>query len=397
MQIFFEKAYPLNALKSLKVVQVLIYIVWSGLLFFNPLLAQSVEKKIVSLENELLHFNDNYNQYVAYSPALHQNSLMLHFWLKPSDYQPYDLLLELQEETYLYINHNLQKKLSIGWNRLSLDSLTQKYGYQKIFFSLYARKGSFCKQILVGKLKYSSQKIPEKQADKNYLQTIRRNAIILLVLLCLGYAFIRQIDFRLLMSYLQVSKFFNILRRMDNPLYLRPFSGTNILFLLNYACLVAVLFYFMAQTNQEKENTFFLGKHLNSSIQASGLSNFGLSFVIISLAIFAKFLLISLTASLLGLSRIINFHFYEYIRISHFFYLPLCILAIFLALQMPYHLMDWYSFFKTTLSILYLGRMIGVGVIINKLAEFRKLDFYSYLCVVELFPLLIYWKVLFFS
>lgn len=365
--------------------------------FYNQLFAQSIEKKVVSLERELLYFSQDYNQYVAYTPTTHQNSQLLHFWLKPSEYTAYDLVLHLQEEAYWYINHNLQNKLASGWHRFSLDSLSRQYGYQPIFCTLYARKGNFLKEIAIGYLKNDFSKPSAEQVDKSYTYTIRKNAAILLIALLLGYAVLRQMDFKLLMSYLKLSKFWNIQRRMDNPLFLRPFAGFNILFLLNYTFLLAVFFYFLGLTNEGKQNILPIGRYLDKDLEALSIESLVWAFAIILVGLFTKFLLISIMASLLGISRVINIHFYEYIRISHFFYLPLTLILLYLALQMPFHLEYWHNFFKLLLGALYAMRFITVGVIINKLAEFRKLDFYSYLCVVELFPLLLYWKLLFFS
>lgn len=398
MQIFCKiLSESLNSL-NFKIVRN--FIGFTFLLYFtfcNQLLAQNIEKKLVSLKRELLCFSQNYKQYVAYNPTTHQNSQLLHFWLKPSEYTTYDLILHLQEEAYWYINHNLQRKLASGWHRFSLDSLSRQYGCQPIFCTLYARKGNFLKEIAIGYLKNDFSRPFIEQVDKSYTYTIRRNAVVLLIALLLGYAVLRQIDFKLLMGYLQLSKFWNIQRRMDNPLFLRPFADSNILFLLNYAFLLAIFFYFLGLTSEEKHNVLLIGRYLDRDLEALSIKSLAWAFAIILVGSLIKFLLISTMASLLGISRIINIHFYEYIRISHFFYLSLTLFLLYLALQVPFHLGYWHNFFKLLLGILYAIRFIAVGVIINKLAEFRKLYFYSYLCIVELFPLFFYWKLLFFS
>lgn len=374
------------------IVLTLLYVV-----FFNQVLAQNIEKKVASLESELLYFSLNHNQYVAYTPAIHQNSQLLHFWLKPSEYTAYELILHLRQEAYWYINHNLQKKLTLGWHRFSLDSLARKYSYQPIFCTLYARKGNFLKEIAIGYFKNDFPKPSIEQIDKNYTYAIRRNAVVLLIILFLGYVVVRQIDFKILMGYLQLSKFWNIRRRMDNPLFLRIFASSNILFLLNYAFLVAVFFYFLGLTSQEKQNMLLIGRYLDKDLQALSIKSLAWSFVIILIGILAKFLLIGIVALVLGISRVVNIHFYEYVRISHFFYLPLTLFVLYLALQVPFRLEYWHNLFKLLLGTLYVVRLIALGLIINKSVEFRKLDFYSYLCITELFPLLLSWKLLFFS
>lgn len=351
------------------------------------------QKQVISLESELLFFDESYNQYVAYLPDLQADAEMLHFWLKPYEYTAYDLVLRVNADVYFYVEHNLQAKLSKGWHSISLDSLQRRYGYRTIFCSLYARKAQFLEKIFIGTFKEAITQPKETLPNKSLLSHVRYRAILLGFVLLMGYALLRQLDVRLLGGYLQVSKFFNLQRRMDNPLFVRAFTGTNILFLLNYTFLIGALWYLLAYTAPLYENVFWKEVLLDNVVTWRFL---GVAWLGAVGGLLLKLVWINVFASLLGLSKVVTIHFYEYVRISHFLYLPLTACLIYLAIATPYALDKWYIFFRNAVIIVWWIRFWSLGYIINKAGEFRKLDFYSYLCVVELFPLLVFWKKLFF-
>jgi hypothetical protein len=352
-----------------------------------------------SINEQWLCFDKSYNHYVAYTENLHQNSQMLHFWLKPEQWKPYFLLLHLQEDSYLFINHNIQKKLSKGQHFVSLDSLAAIYPKKMLFFSLYASKAKFLKETWIVNAKPSSQKVSSTEVWSNraFNTLLRGRVSLLLLALLLGYAFLRQYDPKVLFTYLQISKFLQIQRRLDNPLFIRFFQNSNLIFLLLYLLLTTSFLVIMEAIAPPNE-AFVLGKYNNA------LSGYKLSWVnaLIWLALsliwlFAKYFLIIITANLLGLARIVNIHFYEYIRITHWFFLPLTIACMLLCLHVPYQMADWYEGLKFLLLLIYVMRVFFVAYNINSFAEFRKLDFYSYLCVSEIIPLFVYLKILFFT
>lgn len=351
------------------------------------------QKQVISLESELLFFDESYNQYVAYLPDLHTDAEMLHFWLKPYEYAAYDLVLQFNTDVYFYIDHNLQGKFSEGWHSFSLDSLQKRYGCRAIFCSLYASKAQFLEKIFIGTFREATMQEKETLPNKSLLSDVRYRVILLVFVLLMGYALLRQLDLRLLRGYLQISKFFKLQRRIDNPLFIRPFTSTNILFLLNYTFLIGAFWYLLAYTAPLYENVFWKEVLLDNMVTWRFL---GVAWLGALGGLLLKLLWINLFASLLGLSKVATIHFCEYVRISHFLYLPLTLWLMYLAIAIPHELDKWYIFFRNAVIIVWWVRFAALWYIINKAGEFRKLDFYSYLCVVELFPLLVFWKKLFF-
>lgn len=370
------------------------------LLSFSALAQTNNYQLVRNLNERWLYFDKSYNHYVAYTKNLHQNSQMVHFWLKPEQWKSYYLLLHLEEDSYLFINHNIQKKILKGKNYLSLDSLAKKYPQKSVFVSMYAPKSSFLRETLIinQKPQYQTSFFSiNNSKDRAFQSLLKSRVSIFLVALLLAYVILRQYDLKLLLAYLQLSKFLQIQRRLDNPLFLRFFQNSNFVFLLLYIGLLTTFFMIMEAVAPSNE-PFVLGRY-NSNLSAYKLSwvNVLIWYGLLLAWFFAKYFIILVTSNLLGLSRIINIHFYEYVRITHWFFLPLTLTSILLCLHLPYQMEYWYILLKYLLLFIYILRMVATAYNINSFAEFRKLDFYSYLCVSEIIPLLVYAKILFFT
>jgi hypothetical protein len=369
--------------------------------FASTAVGQKTDYQLVrNLNQQWLCFDNSYNNYTAYTENLHQNSRMIHFWLKPEQWKSYYLLLHLQEEAYFFINHNIQKKIPKGRTYFSLDSLAKIYPRENIFVSIYAHKANFLKETLI--INQVPKFNPNILANENtksraFQNLLKSRASIFLIVLLSVYAFMRQYDSKLLLAYLQVSKFLQIQRRLDNPLFLRFFQNSNVLFLLIYIALLTTFFVILEAIAPSNE-PFVLGKYINS-LSAYKLSwvNVLIWYLLLLFGLVGKYFIIFFTSNLLGLSRLISIHFYEYIRITHWFFVPLTATSLLLCLHFPYQMDYWYDWLKYLLLLVYIVRLLATTYNINSFTEFRKLDFYSYLCISEIIPLLVYVKILFFT
>ncbi|KOY84605.1 hypothetical protein AD998_19310 [bacterium 336/3] len=351
-----------------------------------------IEKIILDLKDYWLYYDASYNSYIAYISNNHQKDKLIHFWLKPKQFRQYKLILNLKEDTYLYINHKLQQKYKKGEQTLSLDSLANKYPQENIFISLYGNIES----SIIGVPSKASKNI-EKTIDiinKNHIQEYRKHLTFYILIILIAYTLVRQYDVKMLMEYLQISKFFQVQRRQDNPLFIRVFQNNNILFLLTYAILTGTFFHLLDAMNQGSSLLIF--QKYNNQLLNLSWANWGIWVGILILWTLTKYMIIWTSANLLSVSKLINVHFYEYIRISHFFYLILIFGLLLLGLHLPYQMHTWYNIFKTILVFVYILRTIILWYNANSFSEFRKLDFFSYLCVSEIIPLMIYIKILFF-
>ncbi|MCU0438622.1 MAG: DUF4271 domain-containing protein [Raineya sp.] len=351
-----------------------------------------VEKIIVDLKDYWLYYDATYNSYISYISNNHQQDKLIHFWLKPKQFRQYKLILEFKEDTYLYINHKIQQKYKQGVQSISLDSLSQIYSQESLFITLYGSVES----CLIGIPSYQTKKMDEvpELINKNNIQQYRKHITFYILIILIIYTLVKQYDTKMLVEYLQLNKFFQVQRRQDNPLFIRVFQNNNLLFLCTYAILTGTFFHLLDATNQGSSLLIFQ-KYNNQNLNLSW-ANWGIWVGLLMLWTFAKYIIIWASANLLSVSKLINLHFYEYIRISHFFYLILTLGLLLLGLHLPHQISSWYNIFKTILVFAYVVRTIILWYNTNSFSEFRKLDFFSYLCVSEIIPLMIYIKMLFF-
>lgn len=377
-------------LKCLK--QITLFFIFFLFLGSKSFANNKIEKIILDLKDYWLYYDASYNSYIAYISNNHQKDKLIHFWLKPKQFRQYKLLLSFKEDTYLYINHKLQQKYKKGEQVLSLDSLANKYSQENIFISFYGNIES----SVIGVPSKTSKNI-EKTTDminKNHIQEFRKHLTFYILIILIAYTLVRQYDVKMLMEYLQVSKFFQVQRRQDNPLFIRIFQNNNVLFLLAYAILTGTFFHLLDAMNQGSSLLIF--QKYNNQLLNLSWTNWGIWVGLLILWTLTKYIIIWASANLLSVSKLINVHFYEYIRISHFFYLILIFGLLLLGLHLPYQIHTWYNIFKTILVFVYILRTIILWYNANSFSEFRKLDFFSYLCVSEIIPLMIYIKILFF-
>ncbi|MDX1904423.1 MAG: DUF4271 domain-containing protein [Thermonemataceae bacterium] len=352
--------------------------------------ATNIEQLVLDLQEEWLCYEKKYNAYVAYLPQKHARNPTLHFWLPLQNYAKYNLVLLTKKDVYLFVEHKLSRKLSAGWHQFSLDSLQKIYPKNKIFISFYSASPNFIEKSFIGRVKVTENKASVKQnLEKKKLDGIKEKIFLYFVLILIAYAVVRQYDHKILDSYFSFSKLFQLQRRLDNPLYIRPFQLGNLLFLLAFAFTETFLLLLL---NQES----VLPKALwQWSERFSGLSWF--SFFIFSIVEFLlKYLLIYVVAHLLGLARWLNIHFYEYLKVSNFLYVFLAFFMFLFSMQSVTQITSIEKSFALMLAVAYLLRSSAIAYNLNRVGEFRKLDFYAYLCITEIIPLLIYIKILLF-
>lgn len=357
-----------------------------------------IDKIVADLREQWLCYEPAYASYVPCIGERHKNTQTIHFWLKPTDFLSYPLCIALREDTYLYINHHLQKKYKKGWQKIDLDSLQKQYPTAKsLFFTLYSTETNFIESTIIGTLREQhATKISEVKLKKINFAALPEQVSWLIAILLVGYTFLWYQDPKILVGYLQITKFFQIQRRADNPVFFRMFQNNNILFFLLYSCTTASVFSILAGIAPQSNESFNLHLYGISVSKSSILYTLIWAGIVVGWMIL-KYVLLTITANLLGVSKLINVHFYEYIRVSHVFYLLLLVLLSLLALNKPHEIVHWYGFFKISLMVFYIFRIFTIAYNTNRWGDFRKLDFFSYLCISEVIPVTIYLKILFFN
>ena len=361
---------------------------------------------VYDLRQDWQVYQPQYKAYVAYS-AYPRSGAPLSFWLQALQ-APYQLYLDYEGTYFLFINQKLVSELAAGQSpaRISVDSLQKKFNLSYPFFCTLYPKGANAQllQSLVLSTKASGKNLDGTEEDaasqKKLLQERRkpnthRDFLIIAFGLLLGLYTVLGNSYPKILSY-----FYNFykmlsLSRIEESLFVnKTFGAANILFLGAYVLLVGLGLW----TTNEVLNNAFLPQELvrleYRSYQPSWqlLILAGVSLVLV----LAKYLLIRITAALLGLQKLVVLHFYEYMRISQFFYTFFLLVALSLLLLRPYQASESAWFFQYGILTFYVFRLLLLWKQVNKVIEFRNLYLFSYLCITEIIPFLFLLKLLIF-
>jgi hypothetical protein len=304
----------------------------------------------------------------------------------------YRLLLRTREDAHLFVNAALRKKLNAGqWYTFSVDSLYGVYREPRLFLTVYGSPGPDSRQLLMAYPKSILQK-PIMASGDNLSVRPRTFSMypdffaLGLVFLLASHALLFSMNQRAFLTFYDIRDLFTLRTRDESFLINRPMSLTNNLFVLNLSFVLAYLFLFVQSRNID----VFASRALLFDQQ-----NFGallLYYLLISSLIFlsfvGKYLMLQVVGSLYRFDMIVDLHFFKIVQSSLLFFTGIGIVAAVLIFNAP-HIAGLTNLLLIPFTIFYLARLVLLYLIITATAPIKSLYLISYLCIVELVPLLI--------
>lgn len=340
-------------------------------------------------------YDERYKSYVPFIRERHQNYRSVSVLFNLEENRGYNLLYYSQSDSYLFIDASLQKKLDANtWMVLRVDSLLNSYKKSEILLTFFGNNpGIDNKTLLVGNRISVIQKkalLNEKQltAQTRPISPYRDFFITVGLFLLVINAFLFNFHLKAFERYYNLRDVITFSKRIDlNAPINRPFEISNVLFILHLSLLLAYLYLFVAS---KEVSIFSVSNILEETETFIGflLTYLQITFIILC-CLLAKYLTLVLLGSLYRLEKITNIHFFKIIQASHLFFLGLTIIFLplyFTTPSLPQSIVQMVtitviSFFIVRLGILYFT--------INKLVSLKNLYLFSYLCIVELIPLIV--------
>ncbi len=345
-------------------------------------------------------FDEKYKAYIPYLKNRHQNYHSFSLFFNLEDSKGYHLLYFSPNENYLFINASLQKKLPANqWVTLNSDSLSAIYHQSEIFLTFYSNTpGLSDKTVLVGNRKKNGQAsstalLPDNE-DQQQTTQLRNltpfNDFFVLIGLFLftGYAFLIRFHSRAYEKYFNLRDLITLSKRSDSYTD-RPFDISNVLVLVHLCMVLAYILLLVASTSTalgfvSKQTLFdFSGGFISIAWAYSKLSIF------IFILFLAKYLGLLLLGQLYKLDKIINVHYFKIIQASSLFFGLMLVIVVFCFFS--YHYLSP-SIFKGLVFVaiaFFLARLVLLFFVINKLSLLKNLYLFSYLCIIEFFPIII--------
>jgi hypothetical protein len=338
-------------------------------------------------------YDDRLKAYVPYIFEQHLNYPAHTVILDLESNRNYELLVNAKtDDNFLFIDGSLRQKVAKGkWLVMNIDSLYNVYHKQNIYITLYGSRNIDDKSIEIGHRKELNQKPIQLAAERlsakpRTAQPYKNYFIIISVFILVVFSYLSNSYSRAFQRYYSIKDLFDTLIREQSFLINKPLSRMSIFFVIMLSMIIGLFYMFLLS----RGIYLFGGRILLQEGETVGVlfSNY----IRITLAVFGfmvlKYFFISLVGQLFNLEKVVDIHYFKIIQASIIFYTILVgVLLIFFTGYTPKDV-DWTFYLFFPMVGFYLIRIVILYFTINRSIPIQSLYLISYLCIVELLPVI---------
>ena len=337
-------------------------------------------------------YDDREKAYIPYIPEQHADQTALSVYVDLESNRHYSLIMSTRQDGYLFINAALKRKLQADrWQVLNIDSLYRIYRQPEIFLTIYGAPGVDDKQLFIGYPKSATQK-PVVLRDDNLsvrprIRTIYDNFLGLgLLFLLATHAFLFSFYHRAFQRFYNLRDLASLRADEDSFLINRPLSSTNTLFALNLSFVIAYLIVFAQSRNLDvfASRNLLLGEQHFGSLTGEFFLVSGVAFF----SLIGKYIALEVMGGLYKLDDVVNVHYFKILQSSLLFFTFLTLLLAAVAYNTPATTWPQNALLLPLIGF-YAARLMLLYFVIRTLEPIKNLYLFSYLCIVELIPLII--------
>lgn len=387
----------------MKSIHSLLFLVVTTILLFSGIQSQGAVKAlppeqffpVYDYQNDWLVYSNQYKNYVPFSKGINEGTKSVSLYIDLLKNRRYFLLVKAENESYLFLEGALQKKIVADqWMELNIDSLFRIYKKEELLLSIYGNAGTDDKVVLIcHKKSQDARGIIEKTASTlinikpiNFSPFGNFSILAMLVILILN-AWIFNVNPLAFSRLINPLELFNNDPREQLSKLNKPYSNTVIFLVIIVSMLMAFMLVFFANN---KLNLFSVSAILS---EESNLIQFLVDFFMLSaiffLLTYGKFIFMVLVGQMLNLDKLVETLFLKIIQSSYFFYVALFLLVFMLSLNNAIWLVPLRPYIMFPFLIFYVARFFTLYVVTKPPASFINLYLFSYLCVIEIIPLII--------
>jgi hypothetical protein len=374
-----------------------------GLLYFCAPIAKGEDQatppadflSIYDFQNDWLVYSERYNNYVPYSKGINESTKSLSVSVDLLKNRGYFLLIRTEAEGYLFLNGSLQLKLlPQRWLTVNIDSLHKVFTKDELLVTIYGSAGTTGKRILLCNQKKKDVSGIIEQGTSTLINirpipfsSFGNFAVLALLMLLVLNAWIFNTNPLAFVRLINPLELFNNNPRDQLSKINKPYSNTIILFVIIDAMLMGFLLVFF---NHNELNLFSVATILSEQTDTlQFLADFLLLSFIFFLLIYGKFVLMTVIGNMLNLDKLVDTLFLKIIQSTYFFYSLLFLLAFLPGFTQPNLLTSVRPYILLPFIFFYISRFVALYVVTKPATSFINLYLFSYLCVIEIIPLII--------
>ena len=352
---------------------------------------------VYDYSNDWLVYRSQYKNYVPYSRALNETDLSVSLLVDLFKNRRYDLLVSTSKENYLFIEGSLQKKLAPDdWLVLDIDSLRRLYKKDVILLTLYGSAGNEGKTVLVGHAKRIAN-APSSVPNSSPFSFINIKphrtspfgdfSVIQILLLLILTLFTYVGSPTLFRRFVSPSDFFDRSERNDLYRFNRPYERFMFIIAIIVSAAMAYLILFLDHYGVDLiPSSGFLSE--GATLAGFLTDSAKLTLIFLGL-LFLKFIMMEIVSGVLNLERVVNSHYIKSLQLSYLFY-GICVVVFYgISLQNPLWLQLLSPYLLYIVILYYLLRFGLLYIFVNYSGQFINLYLFSYLCVIEIIPLIV--------
>lgn len=353
---------------------------------------------VYNYQDDWLVYNEQYKNYVPFSQGINEGTRFASLYIDLVKNRRYSLLVHSEDESYLFLEGALQNRIAGGkWQELNLDSLYRIYHKDELLLTIYGSPGITDKTVILcnkKKLTDSESIAPARSGFINIkpitFTPFGTFAGISLVIILILNAWIFNLNPLSFIRLINPIEFFNNDPRDQLSKINKPYSNTVIFFVAISSMMMGftVIYLSINRLNLFSVSTILSEK--TNTIQILG--DFCILSFIFFLLIYAKYIFMVLAGNMLNLDKQVDIIFIKIVQSSYLFY-ALIFLTIFglysnhinwLEASRPYILLPFLFF--------YAARFVALYVVAKPAGSLINLYLFSYLCVIEIIPLIVSMK-----
>jgi hypothetical protein len=349
---------------------------------------------VYDFKNDWLSYDYNYKDYVPFVAKQHASESALSVLIDIESNRKYALLIQVKKDNYLFLDASLnQRTKAEEWIVMNIDSLYQVYKKPQLLLTLYGTTGIDDKTVLIGHKKSQLNEKLITIADESFLSLRPRNPSPLSDFFTLLFLFIIIAIASLFGNFTRAfERFGNVIDLVtldikDEFLINRPLSRINLFFILFLALELTYLYFFV----RSKSYDLFAVSNFVATEQTlvQNLWSFAKMIALVFGGLVLKYFVLYVFSSLYRLASIVNIHYFKIIQSSIVFF-AIMVFGVSIA---SFYVTDWSPMIKNVIiypSILfYCIRLLLLYFTIKSTIPTKNLYLISYLCIVELIPLII--------
>jgi hypothetical protein len=340
-------------------------------------------------------YDEGYESYVPFIAERHFGIPAHVVFCNLEENLDYDLLIKCEEKgNFLFIEGALKRKIPANkWLVIPVSSLYKAYGKKKIYLTIYGSKDINKKSVVIGH-KIATKVIGTQDTNKGAFQILPRSitpfqsSLSLLFIITLSlFAYLSSYYNRAFVGFFNFMGPFTMYSREQSLFANQALSRTNVLFIILLSLVVSLIYLLLQSIGINLlSNRWFMQDGETVGIL---LANFFRLSILFFAMFIVKYFFLSLLGGLFNLSKIIDLHYFKLIQTSIVFFSLAVITLLSLILGKVNMGSTISELFVYILAAFYTMRTVIIFLTINRTMPIQVLYLISYLCIVEILPIVI--------